>query len=418
MRLSITVRLNIVASIFALVFVTAGALPAAELNWPRWRGPQENGHTTETGFPKQFTTADVEWKLKLPGIGQSSPILWGDQIFLTASLERGKERIVLCADRNSHQIVWQHSAWTGAPEESHKMNGWASATCVTDGNVVVAFFGRGGLHAYALDGKPLWSRDLGKFESPWGVASCPIIVGDLVIQNCDADADAHIIALNKKTGKQVWRTPRPEHRGWSTPVVVRAGDHDELVVNGHAGPIGYDPKTGKELWNCKSFNGRGEPTVTPAGDVLCVVNGLPGDFYAVRPGGKGDVTATHMAWHTPRKGGRDCPSPIVIGNYVLVCDMKGVATCYETTKGKEVWKERLGSNYSASPIAADGLAYFVSEDGVTKVIRPGPSFDLVGEGKLDPADDELFRASITPSQGQLFIRSDQVLYCVGKRSEK
>ena len=134
--------------------------------------------------------ADIVWKTPLPGIGQSSPIIWGDRIFLTSALDGGRERLVFCVDRASGKILWQHSAWKGEPEKSTIMNGWASASCVTDGEVVVAFFGRGGLHAYRVDGKPLWSRDLGRFEGPWGTAACPIIVDDLVIQNCDADVDA------------------------------------------------------------------------------------------------------------------------------------------------------------------------------------------------------------------------------------
>ena len=186
-------RYNI--SLFALLVVgfcigTAGG----EANWPQWRGPQANGHSAETGLPVKWSAADIAWKTQLPGIGQSSPVIWGDRIFLTAALEKGKERLVLCVDRKSGSIVWQQSAWKGEPEPSHVLNGWASATCATDGKVVIAFFGRGGLHGYSVEGKHLWSRDLGKFEGPWGTAACPIIIGDMVVQNCHADADAHISA--------------------------------------------------------------------------------------------------------------------------------------------------------------------------------------------------------------------------------
>jgi outer membrane protein assembly factor BamB len=399
-------------------------LARGESNWPRWRGAHQDGHTDQSNLPVHWSPADVVWKATLPGHGQSSPVIWGDRIFLTTALERGRERLVFCVDRNDGRLLWQHTAWKGEPEPSHTMNGWASSTCATDGEVVVAFFGRGGLHAYTVDGKPLWSLNLGTFESPWSIAACPIILGDLVIQNGDSDADAFLAAFDKHTGKQVWRTKRPDNRGWSTPILVHVAasasgkEHDELVLNGHTGVYGYDPKTGKELWFCQGFNGRGEPTVTPAGDVLCVVNGLKGDFYAVRPGGSGDVTATRMAWHTPRKGGRDCPSPIVVGQFVIVCDMKGIATCYRTTDGKEVWKERIGSNFSSSPIAAAGLVYFQAEDGTTVVIRPGPKLDVVATNALDPAQDEVFRASLTPSEGQIFARSDHVLYCIGKRTKR
>ena len=402
----------------AVLFSSTLGSALADVNWSRWRGPLENGHSPDTNLPVNWTPDQLAWKVELPGIGQSSPVIWGDQIFLTSALDKGKSRLVFCLSRKTGKLVWKHVAWTGQPEPSHAMNGWASATCATDGEILFAFFGRGGIHAYSLDGKPLWSKNLGVFESPWGVASCPVLVDGMVIQNCDSDADAYITALDKKTGKEIWTTKRSDNRRWSTPILVKTGDRRELVINGHEGVRAYDPATGKELWFCKGFNGRGEPTVTPAGKVLCVVNGLAGDFYAVRPGGEGNVTGTHMAWHTPRKGGRDCPSPIVIGKYIIVCDMGGIATCYDADDGHIHWKERLPGKYSASPIAANGLAYFVNEEGLTRVIKPGPTLDIVAENSLPADSQEIFRASITPSDGQLFIRSTSVLYCIDKKSEK
>ena len=387
----------------------------AEASWPRWRGPHQDGQTEEAQLPVKWGPESVTWKVELPGKGQSSPIIWNNQIYLTSYLDDGAKRIVFCVDRRDGHLLWQHEVWQGEPEKSHLMNGWASATCATDGEVVVAFFGLGGLHAFTLDGKKLWSRDLGVFESPWGVAACPIIIGDLVIQNGDSDADAFIMGLNKRTGKTVWRTPRPDNRGWSTPILIDAGGRQELVLNGHTGLIAYNPKTGKQLWSCRGFNGRGEPTVTPAGGLLCAVNGLAGDIYAVQPGGNGDVTESRMAWHTPRKGGRDTPSPIVIDHYITVVDMKGIATCYDAADGAELWKSRIGENFSASPFAAGGLAYFQGESGETTVLRPGPKPDIVAKNTVDPADEEIFRASLTPCEGQLFARSNLKLYCIGQR---
>jgi outer membrane protein assembly factor BamB len=366
-------------------------------------------------LPVKWTADNIVWKAALPGSGQSSPIIWGDRIFLTSYLDEGRERLVFCVDRLSGKILWQQSAWKGEPEPVHKMNGWASATCVTDGEVVVAFFGRAGIHAYSVEGQPLWSKNLGHFESPWGVSACPILVDGMIVQNCDADVDAYITALDKKTGQEIWRTKRRDHRGWSTPIVIQAGGRREIVVNGHEGAQAYDPATGRELWFCKGFNGRGEPTVTPAGDLLCVVNGLAGDFYSVRPGGNGDVTATHMAWHTPRKGGRDCPSPIVVGKFIIVCDMAGIATCYDAADGHIYWKERIPGKYSGSPLAANGLVYFINETGKTVVIEPGETLKVVAENDLPAGPDEIFRASPTPCDGQLFLRSTTVLYCVGKK---
>jgi outer membrane protein assembly factor BamB len=163
--------------------------------------------------------------------------------------------------------------------------------------------------------------------------------------------------------------------------------------------------------------GRGEPTVFPGKELMYVVNGNAGDVYAVRPGGSGDVTASHMAWHTPRKGGRDQPSPIVVGNYLLVTDMKGLATCYETTGGKELWKERLNGEFSSSPIAAGGLVYYQSDAGETFVIEPGPALKVVAENTVGPGEGEIFRASLTPSRGQIFSRSQTHLYCIGRMKD-
>ncbi len=387
-------------------------------NWSRWRGPAADGHTTDKNLPVTFSEADLAWKAELPGEGESSPIVWEDRIFLTTALDGGKQRAVLCLDRKSGKLLWQQGApWEGTPESLHKMNTWATPSCVTDGAHVWAFFGQAGLHCYTVAGEHVWSRDLGDFVSPWGVAACPVLMGDLIIQNGDADAEACIWAVDKLTGKTVWRTDRPNNRGWSTPIPLEVNGKIQVVVNGHTGVRAYDPADGRELWFCKSFNGRGEPTVTPGNGLLYTVNGLRGDMYAIRPGGSGDVTSSHMAWHSARGGGgRDLPSPIVIGNYVLVMNMGGICSCYDATDGKALWHSRTPGNFSASPIAAGDKAYFVSEEGTVYVIEPGPELKVVAENKINGASDEIFRASPTPAQGQLLIRSNKVLYCVGKEA--
>lgn len=388
----------------------------AQSDWPRWRGPTADGHATERGLPTQWDESSVQWKTPLPGLGHSSPIVWGKRIFLTSALEEGRQRVVFCVDRDNGRILWQQAAWTGEPEETHEYNGFASATCVTDGERVYAFFGKGGLHCYTVDGEHMWSRNLGPFVGPWGAAASPVLVGDLVVQNCDADADARIVALDKHTGTPVWSTPRDDVRSWSTPVIVHSGGRRELVVNGDTGVRAYVPETGKELWFCKSFEGRGTPTVTPAGGLLHVLNGKQGDIYAITPGGTGNVTTTHMAWHTPRRS-RDIASPIVLGNYVLVVSLRGgILSCYDAPTGKELWSARSGitDNFSASPVAYAGLAFFTSETGVTLTVKPGPELNIVARNTVGGSDDEIFRASLAPVAGRVFIRSDRVLYCVGR----
>ncbi len=421
-------------AVAAGLIVFAMSAPAAEPTWPRWRGPQGDGHSAETGIPVKWDTSSIVWKTALKGSGQSSPIIWGDRIFLTSALERGKTRLVFCVDRKNGKILWEKAVWTGTPEQSHDQNGWATPSCATDGEIVVAFFGKGGLHCFTVEGKQLWSRDLGDFPGAWGVAASPVIVGDLVIQNCDAVGQSNLMAFNKKDGKTAWSTPRPvtERGGWSSPVLIGAGK-PELVINGEPSVDGYDPATGKHLWSCKSFAGRGDPTVTPGNGLLYVINGQPGDIYAVKPGGAGDVTKTHMAWHTGRKSGRDQPSPILVGDYLVVTSMTGLATCYQASTGKVLWSgERLKGTFSSSPIAAGGLVYFQNETGDTTVIEPGPELKIVAEnplggkravtvepkkkGKKDaPKNDgsEVFRASLTPCEGQIFARSDRMLYCIG-----
>jgi outer membrane protein assembly factor BamB len=281
--------------------------------------------------------------------------------------------------------------------------------------VLVAFFGRGGLHGYSLDGEHLWSRDLGEFAGPWGTAASPVIYGDNVIQNCDSESkESSLMAVNSRTGETVWNTPRASYRGWSTPLVIRTPEREEVLLNSQEGVRSYDPKTGRELWWCEGFNGRGEPVPAFAHGLAYVVNGLAGDVYSVRPGGEGDVTKTHRAWHTPRKAGRDLPSPVVVDNYLLAISMNGVLSCYDCTSGKELWKERLGAKYSASPLVVGRRVYFQNDEGETTVIEPGEKLTIVATSKLESPNDELFRSAIVPSLGQLFIRSTKNLYCIAE----
>lgn len=388
----------------------------ADSDWPGWRGPHADGQSTEKGLPQKWSAESVAWKTPLPGSGQSSPVIRGDRIFLTSALEKGRQRVVFCINRKSGKIEWEKVAWTGDPEPSHNMNGWASATCAADEERVYAFFGRGGLHCFTHEGKPVWSRDLGVFDGPWGTAACPILVGDLLIQNCDADKDARLVALDRKTGKDVWIAPRDPHRGWSTPILIEAGGRKEIVLNGQTGLIAYAPESGKELWTCRANEGRGEPTVTLANGILYVANGLPGGgIYAVRPGGTGDVTSTHRLWITKR-GDRDTPSPIVLGDVVLLMSLRpDVLSAYETATGKELWKLRVGGQASSSPVAYDGKAFLVLESGETIVIDPKSEERIVGRNTVGPPKGEIFRATLTPSDGQIFLRSDHTLYCVGTR---
>ena len=396
----------------AIALLVTTVLSATEATWPRWRGPRGDGHTTESGLPLRWDAASVVWKTPLKGRGHSSPVVSGDRIFLTTALDSGKQRIVLCVDARNGQVLWEQVAWEGEPEKSHVLNGWASATCATDGEVVVAFFGKGGLHAYSVDGQHLWSLDLGTFAGPWGTAASPVIVGDRVIQNGDSEQDAFIAAFDRRTGKTVWRQKRPDFRGWSTPILVQRAGRDEVVLNGHTGVTAYDAANGSTRWSTQSSSGRGEPCVTPGPGLLYVVCGLAGDMYALQPG---DASAEQqVVWTAARRSGRDLASPVVAGDYVLVTSMNGIATCYDAKTGKEWWKERLNGQFSSSPIVVDGLVLHQSEAGETVVIAPGPTLQIAHRNTLGPAVGELFRASLVPAGGRIYARSDTCLYCIGK----
>ncbi len=394
------------------------ATPAAqaEVRWPRWRGPRGDGHSPESQLPIQWDHSHVRWRTALESGGESSPIVWDEKVFLTTAGKDGRHRNIVCIDRRDGNVIWEKQIeHAGELEQLHKMNSFASPTCATDGEVVVAFFGNAGLHAYTLEGRPLWSKTLGTFDNIWGPAASPVIVDDLVIQNGDADSDAFLAAFDKRTGDEVWRVPRPNHRGWSTPVLIDADGRRELVLNGHEGVAAYDPASGKLLWSCRGFAGRGEPTATPGDAMVFLVNGLAGDVYAVAPGGSGDVTGSRMRWHTPRKVGRDLPSPILLGDCLVVSSMGGVVVGYDAADGSQLWTDRLKGNFSASPIAAGGRAYFQAEDGSVAVVEAGSRLKLVARNTLDVDPDEIFRATPAPCDGQFLLRSDRALYCIGDR---
>ncbi len=418
------VQARISLALFALLTFVSTSAAAGPENWPRFRGADGTGLCDGADLPTEWSAEQIRWRTALPGLGQSSPVYWGDKLFLTAAENEGQKRSVLCLNRESGEVLWQTIVWEGSSAERiHKMNSWASATCAVDGEHVAAFFGNGGgLVCLDFEGNIVWRRDLGSFEmGDWGTAASPVFVGKAVVQNCDSDNNSFLIALDKSSGEQLWKTPRDKVRGWSTPLVVEAaaadGPRTELVMNGDTGVKGYDPETGRELWFYEGSTGRGESSlaVTKSG-WLFTVNGRPGDIYTVKPGGEGTVTKTHEAWRTVRKTGRDLPSPIVVGDYALVVSMQGIASCYEAESGKELWKERVPGNFSASPIAAGGLVYIPNEAGETFVLRLGPKFEVVAHNSLGSRGDEIFRASPAPGEGCLYLRSDSALYCIGKGS--
>jgi outer membrane protein assembly factor BamB len=413
---------QITVLLVALSLVTT-AFAADNVNWPRMRGPDGTGVAPAAiSAPVKWSDKEIVWKTPLKGRGHSSPVIWGDRIFLTTALEDGHERLVLCVDRNTGKILWEHSAWKGEPEKTHKMNGWATPTCITDGQHVWAWFGKPGVFCYTMDGKQVWAQQLGQFtaKNGRGTASSLAIVGNILLVNGDSDTDPYLFGLDKATGKTIWKAERAKDEGFSTPVVLTVGGKEQVVLNGPDYVAAYDPADGKQIWKCKSFAGRGEPMpAVGKNNLLIMVNGLSGDIYAVKPDGQGDVTNSHMAWHTPRKGKRDEPSPTVVGDYLLVSDMYGMLTCYDANSGKELWKEAIVEQnkkpplqVTAAPLAVGNKVYFVFEHGETVVVEPGPKLNIVSKNPISGSKDELFRASPAVGDGRIYIRSDQMLYCV------
>jgi outer membrane protein assembly factor BamB len=394
-----------------------GLVANATENWPQFRGPTGTGHHTGTPLPTKWSADNVLWRVELKGDGHSSPVIWDQRIFLTTAADRGRTRLVLAFDTRDGRLVWEKTIACESPGATHAMNSFATPTCATDGERVIAFFDKAGIHCFGLDGKPLWSQPLGDFPGPWGIGASPIISGNLVLQNCDAQGASSLAALDKKTGKIVWRTSRGEKPmgGWGTPVEIRAGTRAELIVNGETGLDAYDPATGKPLWTCRGYNGRGEPGPEFAHGLLFVLNGKSGDAYTVRPGGAGDVSETQRAWHTPRTKVRDIAAPVVIGDYLFAIDMKGNAATYAARTGKVLWSEKIPGAFTASPVESGGLLYLNSEAGETLVIRPGPKLDVVARNSIGEHPGELFRASLAPVGGRIYLRSNRALYCIGQK---
>tara|TARA_Y100001934_G_C12368435_1_gene784879 strand:+ start:2475 stop:3713 length:1239 start_codon:yes stop_codon:yes gene_type:complete len=406
----------LLASIFALAVSSV-----AESAWNSFRGPTGRGHSASRDIPLKWSSSEVSWSVKLNGAGQSSPVNAGNRIFLTSASNNGSVCHVICVDEEIGKVLWEKEIQSKNPGRTHRMNSFATPTCATDGERVIAFFGPGGIHCFDLNGKKQWSRDLGDFPGNWGTAASPIIVDNKVVQNCDATGPSSLVALDKYNGNVLWTTKREDkpRGGWSSPVLVDVGKRKEVVLNGEFGIRGYDPESGKELWFCKAFNGRGAPVPDYDGKTLYVVNGKPGDMYAVTPGGSGNVTESRMKWHAQRKGGRDLPSPAVVNGFVVVVSMSGVATCYDAASGKIYWSERLPmkgrSEFAGAPLVANGLVYVQSIYGETAVIEPGKEMKVLGTNSLGADRSEIFRATLSPINGKLFARSQSKLYCIAAR---
>jgi outer membrane protein assembly factor BamB len=418
--------------------------------WPSFRGAGAAGVADGQHPPTSWDVkkgTNIRWKAAIPGLAHSSPIVWGDSVFLTSvgstdpktefktglygagtsasDISKHTWR-VYCFSAQDGKLLWEKTAHEGVPKfKRHIKSSHNNQTPATDGTHVVAFFGSEGLYCYDFHGKLQWQKDVGAidvgaFNDPsieWGAASSPIIYKDMVIVQCDRQQDSFIAAYDIGTGKQVWSTPRDERPSWSTPTVIEGPARNELVACGAKYTRAYDPKTGKELWRLGPHSEIPVPAPFAALGLVFIADGYHPiqPIYAVVPGGSGDISPTaasspNVAWWKKR-GGTYMPTPIVSGVHLYTCSNNGMLTCYEARTGQQVYKNRLGGSdgFSASPVAADGRIYFAGEDGSIRVVKAGPEFQLLVENKMG----EPCMATPAISNGMIFVRTQHYLYGIG-----
>ena len=437
------------------VFVTLGLLvgfvvlnshvgAANEPSWPQWRGPSGQGVSVEKNLPTEWSTnKNVKWKAAIPGQGHSSPIIWGNKVFLTTAvqgelvpgakavvhMDGGKEFLhpdsiganykhqfkVLCLDRKTGKILWEQTAFEGTPYDNrHRKSSFAASTPTTDGKYVFAFFGTEGLYAYDMNGKQIWKADLGKLGTVgMGTGTSPILYENLVIVQCDEEngAASFIVGIDKKTGKEVWKTPRKVQVSWSTPLLVRTSKRAELITSGTEAIIAYDPATGKELWRHKGVESNAVPTPVATSDLVIVSAGSPVKIaMAIELGSNGDL-GDKVTWKYS-KGTAYVPSPILYGEYLYLTSDRGVLTCLDAKTGEvkyEGGRVPVPASFSGSPVAFDGKILMTSEDGDTFIIKAGPKHEVVGTNSIG----EPVYSSLAVADGNLFIRGEKNLYCIG-----
>ncbi len=434
-----------------ILTVTASAMAD---NWPAWRGAQGTGICRERDLPVKWSaTENIRWKVKLPGPGNSVPAVWGERVFVTQALDkRGQLRAVLCFDRKNGKQLWQRVVEHWEKESTHGDNPYCSASPVTDGERVIASHGSAGVVCYDFEGKELWRRDLGKFEHIWGNAASPVLYEDLVILNCGPGERTFLIALDKGTGEEVWRIRQLGgmfgHKNtdwigsWSTPVVVRispntslraeeggkrrdlkpnlrAGEagkggevtgHDELIMSWPEAVKAYDPRTGDLLWTCKGLGKLvyTSPLVTP--EVVVAMSGYGGPYLALTPGGRGDVTKTHRLWQLADRPPQRVGSGVIVGEHVYIHNENGTIQCIEWRTGKTLWVENVGGRNWGSMVHAGDKLYVTNQEAETLVLAAQPKFELLSRNPLK----ERSQASPAIADGQIFIRTYEHLWCVGK----
>jgi len=422
----------LLASSFA--FTTA----AFAANWPAWRGPLGLGETTEQALPvKWSTTENVKWRVPLPEPGNSTPIVWGERVFVTQA--EGERRTLMCFHRADGKLLWQAGITAQSADPTHGTNPYCAGSPVTDGERVIVSFASEGLFCYDLEGKELWRRtDLGKQIHIWGNGSSPVLGGDLCFLNFGPGETTYLLAVDKKTGRTVWKKdeatgygepPTADVQGsknpnekatfigsWTTPVLATVEGKEQLLMSWPRRLAAYDPKTGEEIWTCSGLNPLVYTSPLYRDGLAVAMGGYGGNTIAVRLGGKGDITETHRLWQVKRTPQR-IGSGVIHGDHIYIQNDPGTAMCIELKTGNVVWTERLpastgtGQNWSSVMLSGD-KCYTINQGGDCFVFRAAPQFELLSVNPLG----ERSNSSIVPSDGELFIRTQRSLWCIaGKK---
>lgn len=441
--------------------VLCAADPAADAQqfWPRWRGPLATGFAPRADPPWEWSeTKNVKWKVRLPGFGTSTPIIWGDRIFVLTAVPAGKQGeakssatpaaapananpgearprsgggfarsekptesyqfIVLCLDRKSGRTLWQKVAREEVPHEGHhRDHGFASASPVTDGQHLLAYFGSRGLYCYDLEGNLKWEKDFGDMQTKnsFGEGSSPALFGSTVVVVWDHDGDDFIVALDKTTGNELWRTPRNDDTGWSTPLVIDHQGKPQVVVNATRKVRSYDLATGKQLWECAGQTANAIPSPVATADTVYLTSGFRGSaLFAVRLDRTGDLAGTDAIRWSHHKNTPYVPSPLLVNDALyLVTGNNGTLSCFDARSGTANFEgERLDGIFGiyASPVAAKDRVYVLGREGTCLVLKQGAKLDVLATNKLADKTD----ASLALAGNELFIRGHQSLYCIGQ----